>query len=111
MAGLGVSLGPMMPETLIEEVGRLPGVVQDIELTTARRAVHRVLALFESHYQGLDRMVLSGGRAPSISDEQCDDLEEDCAPFTHNMADTTLKDLELLPQGASEDPEAPEPLS
>jgi hypothetical protein len=27
MAGLGLSLGLMTPETLIEEVGRLPGVV------------------------------------------------------------------------------------
>jgi hypothetical protein len=35
MARLGVSLGPMTTETLIEEVGRLPGVVRDLELTTA----------------------------------------------------------------------------
>jgi hypothetical protein len=28
MAALGESLGPRMPETLIEEVGRLPGVVR-----------------------------------------------------------------------------------
>jgi hypothetical protein len=27
MVGLGVSLGPRMPKMLIEEVGRLPGVV------------------------------------------------------------------------------------
>jgi hypothetical protein len=50
MAGLSVSLGPMTPKTLIEEVGRLPGVVRELELSTARRAVHRVLAKFESHY-------------------------------------------------------------
>jgi hypothetical protein len=50
MAGLSVSLGPMTPKTLIEEVGRLPGVVRELELSTARRAVHRVLAMFESHY-------------------------------------------------------------
>jgi hypothetical protein len=31
MAGLGVSLGPMTPETLIEEVGRLPDVVRELE--------------------------------------------------------------------------------
>jgi hypothetical protein len=30
MARLGVSLGPMTPETLIEEVGRLPGVVREL---------------------------------------------------------------------------------
>jgi hypothetical protein len=60
--------------------------------------------MFESHYQGLDRMALSGGWAPGICDAQCDELEEDCA-------DATLKDLELLPQDASEDPEAPEPSS
>jgi hypothetical protein len=40
MAELGVSLGPMTPETLIEEVGRLPGVVRELELKMARRAVH-----------------------------------------------------------------------
>jgi hypothetical protein len=67
--------------------------------------------MFESHYQGLDRMALSGGWAPDISDTQCDELEEDCASFAHDMADTVLKDLELLPQDASEDPEAPEPSS
>jgi hypothetical protein len=67
MAALGVPLGPRMPETLIEEVGRLPGMVREIELSMARRAVHRVLAMFESHYQGLDRTVLSGGWAPDAS--------------------------------------------
>jgi hypothetical protein len=59
MAGLGVSLGPMTSETLIEEVGRLPGVVRELELSTARHAVHRVLAMFESHYQGSDRTTLN----------------------------------------------------
>jgi hypothetical protein len=70
IAALGVSLGPRTPETLIEEVGRLPGVVRELKLTTARRAVHRVNAIFESHYQGLDRTALIGGWAPGASDEQ-----------------------------------------
>jgi hypothetical protein len=103
MAGLGMSLGPRMPETLIEEVGLLRGVVRELELSTARRAVHRVLAMFESHYQGLDHTALSGGWAPGISDDQCDMLEQDCAAFAHDMADTALKDLELLPQDEPED--------
>jgi hypothetical protein len=51
MAALGVPLGPRTPETLIEEVGRLPAVVRELELSTARRTVHRVIAMFESHYQ------------------------------------------------------------
>jgi hypothetical protein len=67
--------------------------------------------MFESHYQGLDRMVLSSGWAPSISDVQCDELEEDCASFARDMADAALKDLELQPQDAPEDPEASEPSS
>jgi hypothetical protein len=50
MAGLGVSLGPATPKTLVEEVGRLPGAVRELELATTRRVVHRVLAMFESHY-------------------------------------------------------------
>jgi hypothetical protein len=50
MAGLGMSLGPVMPETLVDEVGRLPDVVRELELATALRTVHRVLAMFESHY-------------------------------------------------------------
>jgi hypothetical protein len=61
MAALGVSLGPQTPETLIEEVGHLPDVVRELELSKARRAVHRVLTMIESHYQGLDRIALSGG--------------------------------------------------
>jgi hypothetical protein len=40
MVGLGVTLGPMTPETLIEEVERLPGVLRELGLTTARRSVH-----------------------------------------------------------------------
>jgi hypothetical protein len=40
MAGLGVSLRPVTPETLVEEVGRLPDVVRELELATARREVH-----------------------------------------------------------------------
>jgi hypothetical protein len=109
VAGLGVLLGLRTAETLIEEVGRLPGVVRELELSTALRAVHRVLAMFESHYQGLDRMVLSGGWAPSISDDQCDELEQDCATFARDMADATLKDLELLPQDELEVPGVPGP--
>jgi hypothetical protein len=69
MAALGVLLSPRTHETLIEEVGRLPGVVRELELSTAHRAIHRVLAMIKSHYQGLDRMALSGGWAPSISDD------------------------------------------
>jgi hypothetical protein len=106
-----MSSSPVMPETQVEEVGRLPDVVRKLELATTRRAVHRVLAMFESHYQGLVRMALSGGWAPCMSDAQCDELEEHCASFAPNMADATLKDLELLPQDAPEDPEAPEPSS
>jgi hypothetical protein len=49
--------------------------------------------MFESHYQGLDRTTLSGGWALGISDNQCDELEEDCAAFARDMADTALKDL------------------
>jgi hypothetical protein len=56
-----MSLGPVTPETLVEEVGHLPGAVRELELATARRAMHRVLSMFESHYQGLDHMALSGG--------------------------------------------------
>jgi hypothetical protein len=109
MAGLGVSLGPRTPETLIEEVGCLPGVVRELELSTTRRAVHLVLAMSESHYQGLDRTALSGGWAPGVSDEQCDELEEDCAAFAREMADAALKDLELLPQDESEASGVPGP--
>jgi hypothetical protein len=101
MAGLGVSLGPRTLETLIKEVRRLPDVVRELELSTARRAVHRVLAMFESHYQGLDRTTLSGGWAPGISNEQCDELEEDCVAFARDMADAVLKDFELPPQDES----------
>ena len=92
---------------LIEEAGRLPDVVRELELSTARRAVHRILAMIESHYQGLDRMALSGGWAPGISDDQCDELEVDCAAFAREMADAALKDLELLPQDESEAPGVP----
>jgi hypothetical protein len=67
--------------------------------------------MFESHYQGLDRMALSGGWAPDISDAQCDELEQECASIARDMADTALKHLELMPQDASEDPKAPEPSS
>jgi hypothetical protein len=111
MAALSVSLGLRTPETLIEKVGRLPGVVRELELSTARRAMHRILAMIESHYQGLDRMALSGGWAPGISDNQCDELEVDCAAFASEMADAALKDLELLPQDESEVPGVPGPPS
>jgi hypothetical protein len=65
--------------------------------------------MIESHYQALDRTVLSGGWAPGISDDQCDELEADCAAFARELADATLKDLELLPQDESEAPRVPEP--
>jgi hypothetical protein len=109
MAGLDMLLGLRTPETVIEEVGRLPGVVRELELSTAHCTMHWVLAMFESQYQGLDRMALSGDWAPGVSDEQCDELEEDCAAFAREMADAALKNLELLPQDRSEAPGVPEP--
>jgi hypothetical protein len=42
MAGLGVSLGSVTPEMLVEEVGRLHDVVWERELAMARHVVHRV---------------------------------------------------------------------
>jgi hypothetical protein len=65
--------------------------------------------MFESHYQGLDRMALSSGWALDITDAQCDEIEEDCTSFARDMADAALKDLELLLQDAPEDSGAPEP--
>jgi hypothetical protein len=56
-------------------------------------------------------MVLSGGWAPSISDDQCDKLEVDCGAFAREMVDAALKDLELLPQNESEAPGVPGPSS
>jgi hypothetical protein len=109
MAALGVSLGLRAPKTLIEEVGRLPGVVQELELSMARRAVHRVLTMIESHYQGLDHMALSGGWALGVSDDHCDELEVDYVAFAQEMADAALKDLELLPQNELEAPGVPGP--
>jgi hypothetical protein len=101
MVALGASFGPRTPEMLIEEVLRLPSVVRELELSMARRAVHRILAMIETHYQGLDRTALSGGWAPGISDDQCNKLEMDCAAFAREMADAALKDLKLLPQDES----------
>jgi hypothetical protein len=75
----------------------------------APRAVHRVLAIFKSHYQVMERMALSGGWAPGISNDNCDELELDCAAFSHDMADAALKDLELQPQEESEAPGVPGP--
>jgi hypothetical protein len=109
MAGLGVPLGLVVPETLVEEVGRLLGVVRELELAIARQTVHRVLTMFESHYEGLDCMAPRGGWAPGISDAQCDELEEDCASFARDMANAALKDFELLPQDPLEDSGGPEP--
>jgi hypothetical protein len=65
--------------------------------------------MFESHYQGLDRTTLNGGWAPGISDDKCDELEEDCAAFARDMADVALKNLELLPQDESKAPGVPGP--
>jgi hypothetical protein len=109
MAALGVSFGPRTPETLIEQVGRLPDMVRELELSTARRAVHRILTMIKPHFQGLDRTALSGGWALGIPDNQCDELEQDCAAFACEMADTALKDLELLPQDEPEAPGVPGP--
>jgi hypothetical protein len=65
--------------------------------------------MFESHYQGLNRTVLSSGWAPGISDEQCNEPEVDYAAFARDMPDAVLKDLELLPQVESEAPGVPGP--
>jgi hypothetical protein len=84
-------------------------MVRELELSTAHRAVHRILAMIDSHYQGLDCTALSGGWAPGIPDDQCDELEQDCAAFAHEMADAALKHSELPPQDEPEAPEVPGP--
>jgi hypothetical protein len=111
MIGLYVPFAPMLLDRLLKEVRRLPEVIRERELSTARRAVHRVLAMFESHYQGLDCTTLSGGWAPSISDTQCDKLEEDCTAFARDMPATALKDPDLRPGDAPKDPESFRPSS
>jgi hypothetical protein len=59
MVALGVSFGPRTPETLIEEVGRLAGVVRELELSTSRRGAldpcHDRVALPEAGPQGAER--------------------------------------------------------
>jgi hypothetical protein len=49
MTGLGFSLGPMLPDRLLKEVGRLLEVIREWELSTAQSVVHRVLTMFELH--------------------------------------------------------------
>jgi hypothetical protein len=39
-----------LTERLLEEASRLPEMIKERELSTARRAVHRVLTIFNSHY-------------------------------------------------------------
>jgi hypothetical protein len=111
MVVLGVSFGPRTPEMLIEEVVRLPSMVRELELSTAHCVVHQILAMIESQYQGLNCTTLSGSWAPGITDDYCNELEQDCATFTCETADATLKDLELLPQDEPEAPEVPGPLN
>jgi hypothetical protein len=64
--------------------------------------------MFESHYQQMDRIALSGGWA-RVSPTTYVTNWRKTAAFAHNMADAALKDLELLPQDEPEDPEVPGP--
>jgi hypothetical protein len=80
MTGLSVSLGPVLPDRLVEEVWCLMGVIREIELSTAQRAVHQVLAMFE--WLGPRHLQHGMRRA-----------REDCASFTRDMADAALKGL------------------
>jgi hypothetical protein len=92
LSELGIPVGPILPDALLKLVERLPKVIKEREISTTRRVVHRVLSMFNSHYQGLDRMVLSGGWAPSCSDKHCDQLDEEgCASFARDMDDTAMK--------------------
>jgi hypothetical protein len=50
MIGLGVPFGLRLPDRRGVEGGRLPEVTKERGLSTAQRAVHRVLTMFESHY-------------------------------------------------------------
>jgi hypothetical protein len=59
LSGLGIPLGPVLPQMTLEEVGRIPEIIKEHEPSTARKVVHWVLAMFDSHYHGLDRTALS----------------------------------------------------
>jgi hypothetical protein len=102
LSELGVPVELMLPDTLMKQVECLPEVVKGWELSTARKVVHRVLAMFDSHYQGLDRMALSGVWAPGSSDDHYDQLKEDRAAFARAMADVAMKDLDLIPRDIPE---------
>jgi hypothetical protein len=77
LSGLGVAIGLMLPDMLVKLVERLLELIKERELSTAQKVVLWVLTMFNSYYQGLDRMALSGGWAPGSSNDHCDRLEED----------------------------------
>jgi hypothetical protein len=88
----------MPPQALADLVAFLPATVKERELAMARKVVHRVLAMLDSHYKGLDRKALRGGWAPGYSDDEYDKLEEDCAVFARGMADAAMNDPDLFPK-------------
>jgi hypothetical protein len=51
LSDLGVPLIQPLPGALGDQIVLLLGVVKDRELSNAREVVHRVLAMFDSHYR------------------------------------------------------------
>jgi hypothetical protein len=106
LSGFSTLGGPTLAERLLQEVRRLSEMIKERELSTARRVVLWVLTMFDSHYQGLDRMALSGGWSPGVSDATAINLRKICASFARAMAYAAMKDLDLLPRDELEDPES-----
>jgi hypothetical protein len=52
LSNISVAVGTDHPGALMEQIRRLPCEVKERELSTARKVVHRVLTMFDSHYPG-----------------------------------------------------------
>ena len=88
---LGVDVGT----TLVERVGSVSEGVREQSLELACSVVHKVVAMFLSHYPKMERGPLSGGWAPGYEDQEYVDIETESAAFADSVADAAMKDLGL----------------
>lgn len=78
--------------SLVERIAMVDKVAHKRGMAMARQLVHRVAAMFLSHYPDIDREILVGGWALAYEIHRYPEISAGCVEFTRRVADSASED-------------------
>jgi hypothetical protein len=92
LEGIGVDEG----SSLVEHLEMVGGVAHRRGMAMARQLVHRVVAMFLSHYPDLECELIKVGWAPGYEDHCYPKILAGCVELAGRVADSAVEDLGWL---------------